>query len=65
VSYCVLQASASTGPFAPTTTPAVNGTTATVSGLNRLTPYYFEVVALDALGRSSAPSNVAFTLTGL
>jgi cellulose 1,4-beta-cellobiosidase len=56
--YTVLQGTSPAGPFAPALVSNMNGTSATITGLNANTTYYFQVIAADPLGHQSAPSNV-------
>jgi len=62
MSYCILQATAVAGPFTPVGSP-VTGTTTTVAGLQPVTPYFFQVVSIDAQGRAGTPSLPALALT--
>ncbi|HZT08845.1 MAG TPA: fibronectin type III domain-containing protein [Chloroflexota bacterium] len=64
-SYQVLQASTQNGPFTPATVINLSMTGATVTGLTPFTITYFEVVATDAFGNTSPPSNKVYVLTGL
>ena len=61
-SYCVLQSTLIAGPFTPVGSP-VTGTTTTVLGLQPVTSYFFQVVAIDAQGRAGMPSLPALALT--
>jgi chitinase len=60
-SYQVYQAPGAAGPFALVTTSAT--TSATISGLNPSTTYYYQVLAVSSVGVQSAPSAVVAATT--
>jgi predicted phage tail protein len=62
-SYRVMFGTALGGPFNAATVTNATSTGATVTGLNPSTPYFFEVIAVDAAGNASAPSAVANGIT--
>ncbi len=61
--YRVLQSQLPAGPFTNANTTSLTATGATVSSLTPFTTYYFQVVALDASGNQSVPSNTITAVT--
>jgi chitodextrinase len=57
--YRVFQATSPSGPFSPSVVGPMTGTGTTVIGLNPTTTYFFQVIAQDAQGNQSPPSNTA------
>ncbi len=64
VTYRVLQSQLPAGPFTPINPAALTTTGATITGLTPNTTYYYQVVALDAAGNQSPPSNTLIVTTG-
>jgi plastocyanin/chitodextrinase len=58
-SYRVNQSTNAAGPFTPSALTGVAGTGSMVMGLAPNTTYFFQVVAMDAQGNQSPPSNTA------
>jgi len=59
--YVPYMSTSRSGPY--TATDSTAGTSATITGLSPSTTYYFQVVAIDASGNQSAPSNTASAAT--
>jgi hypothetical protein len=63
-SYQVRQASSGTGVFTPSAVVNLLPSSATVTGLQPGTTYWFQVVAIDGFGGMSGPSSTAIATTG-
>jgi chitodextrinase len=61
--YMILQSTTGAGPFNPAAVSSVSGTSATITGLNPNSTYFYQVVAMDPFGHQSGPSNLTTAMT--